>query len=112
MMADSATRLPPSCLAILPQKFSAATTTIFLSGAPDPAGAEAVEVAQPVAATSTALNSTALSGAALDGAALDGAAATLVWVLARPAIARRAVTLIRATGEQRMKLNIILIMVR
>src|SRR6266487_614930 len=64
MMLVSVTCVPPSCFAMLPQKFSAATTTIFLldpAGAPAAVGpgADAAGAVEQPAATARAATATA-----------------------------------------------------
>src|SRR6266851_4947633 len=58
MMLTTWTWLPPIWLAMLPQKFSAATTAIFAPAPPDPAGADAA-VEQPAAASATTVSAAA-----------------------------------------------------
>ena len=54
MMLASVTLLPPSCLAMLPQKFSAATTTILPPGLPGQACEPAAAVEHPAASAAVA----------------------------------------------------------
>src|SRR6266516_4240141 len=54
MMLVSTTWAPPSCLAMLPQKFSAATTTIFLPGPLLAAGVPEAAVEHPAAIAAAA----------------------------------------------------------
>src|SRR6266516_2121525 len=60
MMLTTRTWLPPIWRAMLPQKFSAATTSIWLPRPPEPADTDAAgAVEQPTTAASTKLVSTA-----------------------------------------------------
>ena len=54
MMLVSVTLLPPSCLAMLPQKFSAATTMILPPGLPAPACEPEAAVEHPAASAAVA----------------------------------------------------------
>jgi hypothetical protein len=62
MMLVSATWEPPSWLAMLPQKFSAATTTIFLAEPPPVVCEPDAAVEHPAASAATAAPVTAATG--------------------------------------------------
>src|SRR5712691_405330 len=73
MMLISVTWVPPSCRAMLPQKFSAAATTIFPAGSPPAAAAGEAAVEQPAAGATMAAATAAAAQRYIGGVTLiDG----------------------------------------